>query len=273
MLTILIAVLAGVAGWLAGEILLQSIGWATFLGAVGFIIPTILLNLWNRKRLEKAFQSVQEEIQGDQEALRKQLNQMQNRMGGATKGLQKQIEKKQQAGIRRALEKLEDIQPLYKWNVLAERQVNTMRAQLHYQIGEFEEADKYLAKSFAMDPFTLAMKMARAYKNGDAKKVDKLFKKGRKRFKSEKGELIWALYTWILVKQDRLDEAVKVLADARDKMDSEVLEANWNHVVNGNLKQFSNAGLGDQWYALQLETPKQKRIKQSRSGTGKKRFR
>ncbi|MFW5802992.1 MAG: hypothetical protein ACOCWJ_03655 [Verrucomicrobiota bacterium] len=273
MLTILIAVLAGLAGWLAGQFLLQSAGWATFLGALGFIIPTILINLWNRKRLEKAFQAVQQEIQNDQEALRKQLNQMQNRMGGATKGLQKQIEKKQEAGIRRALDKLDEIKPLYKWNLLAERQVNTMRAQLHYQIGEFEKADKYLAKSFAMDPFTLAMKIARAYKNNDTKKVEKLFKKGRKRFKAEKGELIWALYAWILVKQERIDEAVKVLNDARDKMDSETIETNWNHLVNGNIKQFSNAGLGDQWYALQLETPKQKRVKQSRGAGSKKRFR
>lgn len=272
MLTILIAVLFAVGGWLVGEHALQSTGWSVFLFTVGFIVPTILLNLWNRKRLERAFQSVQEEIQHDQEALRKQLNQMQSRMGGATKGLQKQIEKKQKDGIRRALAKLDEVQPLYKWNVLAERQVNTMKAQLHYQIGEMDEADTYLEKSFAMDPFTLAMKMARAYKHGDDARVEKLFKKGRRRFKAEKGELLWALYSWILVKQDRIDEAVKLLADARDKMDSEVLEANWDALVNGRVKQFTNAGLGDQWFALQLELPKQKRAKQARSG-GKRRFR
>jgi hypothetical protein len=39
-----------------------------------------------------------------------------------------------------------------------------------------------------------------------------------------------------------------------------VLKQNWDHLVNGRIKRFSNAGLGEQWYALQLETPKQQRI-------------
>jgi tetratricopeptide (TPR) repeat protein len=272
MLTILIALALGAAGWLAGAQLLDSTGWAVFLTLVGFIVPTVLLNLWNRRRLERVFQGVQESIQQDQEGLRKQLNQMQSRMGGATKGLQKQVQKKQQDGIRRALGMLDDVKPLHIWNFLAERQANTMRAQLHYQLGEFDQADEYLKKCFVMDPLTLAIKMARAYKRDDPKTVEKLFKKGKKRFKGDQGVLIWGLYSWILVRQDRIDEAVKVLAEAKEKVDNAELAANWDHLVNGRVKQFSNAGLGDQWYALQLELPKQKRVRQSRSG-GKRRLR
>ena len=42
------------------------------------------------------------------------------------------------------------------------------------------------------------------------------------------------------------------------KAENETLKQNWDHLVNGRIKRFSNAGLGDQWYSLLLEEPKVK---------------
>ena len=41
----------------------------------------------------------------------------------------------------------------------------------------------------------------------------------------------------------------------KKKTDDPVLAQNWEHLANKRLNRFSNAGLGDMWYALGLETP------------------
>lgn len=45
-----------------------------------------------------------------------------------------------------------------------------------------------------------------------------------------------------------------------------MLKENYERLVNGKFKQFSNSGLGDAWYALYLEEPKIKpqRVQQQR---------
>ena len=107
-----------------------------------------------------------------------------------------------------------------------------------------------------MDPLILAMKMVRKYKKGDLVEVEKMYNKGIKRFKGDKTTLIYALYSWILVKENKLEEAVVVLDEGKKKTENEVLKANWEHVANNRIKRFSNAGLGDNWYVLALEDVK-----------------
>ncbi len=80
-----------------------------------------------------------------------------------------------------------------------------------------------------------------------------MYNKGIKRFKGDKTTLIYALYSWILVKENKLEEAVVVLDEGKKKTENDVLKANWEHVVNNRIKRFSNAGLGDNWYVLALE--------------------
>ncbi|MBO7622165.1 MAG: hypothetical protein J6T06_16755, partial [Victivallales bacterium] len=111
-------------------------------------------------------------------------------------------------------------------------------------------------KALVMDPLILAMKMVRKYKKGDLVEVEKMYNKGIKRFKGDKTTLIYALYSWILVKENKLEEAVVVLDEGKKKTENEVLKANWDHVVNNHIKRFSNAGLGDNWYVLALEDVK-----------------
>ena len=261
MLTLALGLVAALALALLGMAWLGPV-WASVLGVLGFFAVTIPVNLLTKKRLEAVFTGVQEMIEESQGMLRRKLNRMQNKLTGSGKGLQKELEKQQTASIREALKALDAVKPLRKWSMLAERQTNTLRAQLHYQIKEFEKADEYFRSCLVLDPMTLAMKMARQYKRDEIEAFEKAFRKGVRRFKDEKAVLLYALYSWVLVKQDRVDEAVVLLDKAKESTEDEVLRTNWEHLANGRVRRFSNAGLGDQWYALHLETPKPVRIKQ-----------
>jgi tetratricopeptide (TPR) repeat protein len=267
---VLTLILGLIGGGVVGVLLAWWPGgpwWAASGAVVGFALPVVLLNLWLKKKLEQVFLQVQELLQGTQTTLRRKVNLMQNQFSGSPKVMQKLVEQQQNTSIRDAIKLLEGARPLYKWNFLAERQTNTLRAQLHYQLGEFEDADRYLAKCFILEPVTLAMKLSRQYMTGATKEnLDKAFTKALKRYPYDKGVILYALYSWILVKQERIDEAVKLLAEVKDKAENETLRQNWEHLANGRVRSFSNAALGDQWYALRVETPKPVKAKQQRFG-------
>jgi len=60
-----------------------------------------------------------------------------------------------------------------------------------------------------------------------------------------------------------------LLVKAKDITSDETLAANWGLLANNKDKQFSNAGLGEEWYSLYLETPpmpKQQRIRMNARG-------
>ena len=58
------------------------------------------------------------------------------------------------------------------------------------------------------------------------------------------------------MKQDKTDEAFKVMAEAKKRVENEVIVRNWEALANKKPRSFSNAGLGEMWYALALEEPK-----------------
>jgi len=118
------------------------------------------------------------------------------------------------------------------------------------------------------DPMIAAMKMARYYKRGLNDKVTKVYNSGIKRFKGDKKIILYALYSWILVKENKIEDAVVVLDEGKTKTDSPVLKENWEHLANNRVKRFSNAGLGDIWYSLNLEDIKQIRVRQQATPFG-----
>lgn len=265
----MITLLAGIIGAVVLGSLMSLMDWCgpvwtSVFAVIGFIAATLPVNLWVKKQLEGIFKGVQADMQATQDVVRRKAQAAQNKQMSSTKVLQKQLEKQQAAAIVQAIEKLEVTRPLQKWNFLVEKQVNTLRGQLYFQIKDFDKADQCFKKSLAMDPMTVAMRMVRLYKRGEEAALEKLYTKSAKRFKGEKGTMLHALRSWMLVKEDKVDEAIDILDAARKDTESPILEKNWGHLVNGRLKSFSNAGLGDMWYALHLETPKPVRVKQRR---------
>lgn len=256
MLTLVLGVLGGLLVGTVAQVSLGHVGWAVFGFILGFFSTTISINLWMRKKLEAVFRDVQKQVEEGQDQLRRKINMLQAKNAGGGKGFLRRVEKEQAAGILQAISGLDRVKPFQKWNFLAEKQANTLRAQLYYQIRDYEKADACFDHCLIMDPLTLAMKIARQHAKGNTAQVEKLFKKGIKQYKDEKGTILYALYSWILVQANRSDDALALLSQAKDKTEDATLRINWEHLANGRARHFSNAGLGDQWYALHLEEPK-----------------
>ncbi|MBR4222568.1 MAG: hypothetical protein IKR81_15520, partial [Victivallales bacterium] len=213
--------------------------WTVIFSILAFFIVTLIINLILKKKLEAAFNVVQEKIMASQQIINNKIRAIGMR---ATPKFQKEIENDQAKAIREAINLLDTLKPYEKWNFMVKKQTDTLRAQFHFQLKDFDMADKYFKNALFMDPLTMAMQMTRFYKKNDMKNLEKCFKKGTSRFKDEKGVLIYALYSWILVQQNKIDEAIQILVQAKTRAEHDVLKQNWDHLVNGRIKRFSNAG-------------------------------
>jgi hypothetical protein len=108
------------------------------------------------------------------------------------------------------------------------------------------------------------MKMARQYKNGDVAGAEKTFKRHVKWFKGNRGTLLYGLMSWIYMQQGESEKARQLLVKAKEITADATLAHNWEMLSNNKDSAFSNAGLGDEWYGLYLETPplpKQQRMR------------
>lgn len=233
---------------------------STWIGVGVFFVIQLTVGLIIRKKVNGITGAIQDLMEKTQNKLNRKMAQMQSRPMSSPKAAQQMLEKEQNQALRDALEITDRAKPYFKWNLLLKRQINTMRMMLYYQLKEFKKVDALLQDSFIFDARSVAIKAVRMYKNQDPK-LDKYLAKKCRRFKGDDAVLLYALYSWILVKQEKYDIASAVLAQAKNRLDNPVLNANRENLVNGKVKHFSNANLGEAWYSLYLEEPK---IKQQR---------
>lgn len=260
MFTIIIALLCGAAAGY-GSVLLKCSTTAGILIGVGvFLVIQLCIGIIIRKKINAVIREIQEHMERTQNKLNRRMMQMQSRPMSSPKAAQQLLEKEQNQALHEAINITAKAQPYFRWNVLLKRQINTMRLMLYYQLKDFKKVDSLIPASFIYDSRSVAIKAARMYKNDDPGWENFLAKKCR-RFKGDDAVLLYALYSWILVKQERYDIASQVLAQAKKRVDNPVLNANRENLVNGKVKHFSNANLGELWYSLYLEEPK---IKQQR---------
>ncbi len=261
MLSLLISLIIGTLASVISTIWLTSQGWIITIGSLVFIVGAVLMNRFFGKKLAKLVEEVQGLLGESQQNAVRVMNRFQSKPMGSQKLMQTQIEKVVEKGVLEALELMENAKPLYNWSLLSERQVNTLKMQLNFQIKRFDEVDRLIPSVLVLEPLILAMKMTRQY-HLNSPDLEKTFKKGVKKFKYEKAILIYGLYSWILVKRKEIDKALEVLTEAKEKTDDETIKRNWQNVANNKIHLFSNAGLGEQWYTLHLDKPpKQKASK------------
>lgn len=270
MLSILISAL--VSAVISGALIAfkVSTGMTVFLSSVAFVGTFILVGFLVRKKMAKAQGELQESMQAAQRRMQRRVQQFQSKPGGNVKQLQGQLEMDQKAMLRDGLELTKRLEPFRKWSLLTGRQIATMRLQFHYQLKEFDTVDAILATCgfmrgpMMMEPMAVAMRMARCYQNGDLEGAKKLYRRRIKWFRGDRGALLYGLMSWIYVKAGEPDEARRVLAKAKEATGSDVFVRNWEYLSNDQAKSFSNAGLGEAWYSLYLETPpapKQQRLR------------
>jgi len=245
-------------------------GTTVFFGIVALLAAYYLVGYLVRRKIKAVQNDLQAILVGGQQRISRKIQQVQGKPGVNIKLLQRQIESDQKNIFREALEYTKRFEPLKRWNLLMGRQIATMRLQFLYQLKEFEQVDELLASRglfkgpLLMEPMSVAMKMARQYKNGDMAGVEKTFKRHVKWFRGSRGTLLYALMSWIQVKQGETEKARLLLQDAKESTGDETLTYNWERLCNNKPKSFSNAGLGDEWYGLYLENPpapKQQRVR------------
>ena len=278
MLVLLISIAISAAAILTCNITQASQGTTIFSGLAGFLVSYLLIGFLVRKKITAVQDELQNKMTTHQQRMNRKIQQFQSKPNGNIKLIQRQIEAAQRTACEEALEFSCRLEPFKKWNMLMGRQIATLRLQLFYQLKDFEQVDALFATAglfkgpLMMEAMTVAMKMARQYKNGDAEGAEKTFKRRIKWFRGNRGTLLYGLMSWIFMKQGESEKARQLLNKAKEVTANPTLASNWELLSNRKDKSFSNAGLGEEWYGLYLENPpnpKQQRMRgNGRSGRG-----
>ena len=268
MIGLIISIVAGIVV-AAVFIMPQAIGWGVAFGILMFFVTVLIVHLLISLIVRKDVKRITGKIQGilteNQRKAELRQQQFTRRPIGSPQIMMQILEKEQNESLRKALVECDQLQPLCRWNLMLTWHINTMKVPFYFQLKDFEKLDQSLKKCLMVESQIIAIKMVRLFKNKDSK-LDKFFKKKCSRAKSDSCVLLYSVYAWMLVKQERYEDALKVMVEARKKTDHEVILRNWEHLANNRPKQFSNSGLGQVWYGLGLEEMKQPKVKQRRKG-------
>lgn len=253
-----------------------STGSTSALGVFGFIVPLVVIELIIRKKAAALNTELQEIMQSAQKRMSHKVQMFQNKPGGNIKLLQRQLDADQKVISGRALEFINNFEPLRNWNILMGRQITTMRLQFLYQLKEFDQVDEifamkgFLSKPMLMEPLLVSMKMARQFKNKELEAVEKTFKRRILWFRGYRGTLLYGTLAWVYVKSGEAEKARTLLDKGKEATSDATLTANWEMLSNNKEKKFSNAGLGEEWFSLFLENPPAPKQQKMRAQKGRK---
>ncbi len=246
--------------------------WSSVLGVLGFFIFQLIMGLVMRKKMMSINTKIQDIMQRGQGVIQRKMQAFQSKPIGNMKTMQTLMEKEQAKFINEALIATDELVPFCKWSPMLSKQISTMRMQFYFQLKDYKKVDELVPKAMIFDITSACIKMIRLFKNDKTEELKKSFTKFSKKFKGDESVMVYALYSWILVKKIKdIDTALEVLIEGSKKTSNEILIKNKELLINGKAKQFSNAQLGDAWYGLQLEEPKMQKQRQQRGG-GNRRF-
>jgi len=267
MLTILISLVFGAAVGLSLRLThVSALGWAIAFGVLSVLLPQLGVGLLLRGKVKATMDAVQSILLNGQKKLQHKVNNWQMRPPGSLKQAQMEIERDQRQFIDQALEVSKRLEPLTRWTLMLDRQIATLRMQLYYQAKEFKKVDELLPRCLFLEPVSAAMKLARLHVRGEMAEAEKFFRKQTRRLRYGQGAILYGLYAWMQVQRQDVAGAHKTLIRACEHMENETMKANRDHLANNRVTQFSNAGLGEEWYALGLEQPKVKTQRQRHPG-------
>ena len=258
MIILAIAIFSGVAVGLGlGLTDTTGYGWSTFFGVLTFGIVQALGGYLVQKKVKAAMTAVQAILVAGQKRMQAKVARWQTRPPGSIQAAQAEMMRDQKAFVKEALDATETLHRFDLWVPLMKRQIATAQFQLHWMVKDFKEVDALMPKAIFMEPMMSAMKLARLQMlNAPIEEITKVYTKAVRRLRYNQNVLLAATYSWILVKRGDVDGAFKSLNHALEKSDDAVLKANREHLANNRMAHFTNAGLGEQWYALHLEEPK-----------------
>jgi len=197
-------------------------GWAMgiVLGLLLFFVSFFIISRMLARRLEPRFQAAQKQVQA-----------------GATKA---------------AVQSLEALLPMARWQILLKGQIFAQVGCLQYALGEDKAAHDSLRKASRRSSEAQLFLAALHVRQKDAGQAQKILEDAIAF--NKKQVMLYNVLAWVLLKAGDRKEAIDVLlrAEKADK-NSEATKDNLNRVQNGkklNMKRF-----GMPWYALKLENP------------------
>jgi hypothetical protein len=239
-------------------------GWAIALGFLAFAVGQGLATYLLQRKVKGAMEEVQRIMVEGQKRMQQKVKMWQTRPPGSMKDAQLEMERDQKRIVEQALEASKCLERFNRWVPLMEKQIATLRIQLYWSVKNFKKVDELMPQAIFMEPMMITVKLARLYMlESDIAEMEKFFKKQSLKLRYGQGVALYSLMAWIYVQRNDLDKANKVLIEACEKMENEVVKRNREHLANNHPALFSNTGLGEEWYALHLEQPKMKQQRQS----------
>ena len=232
-------------------------GWSTFFGILAFGVVQFTVGFLVQKRVKAAMTDVQSILVAGQKQMQAKIARWQMRPPGSMQAAQAEMARDQKQYVKEALAATESLHRFDLLVPLMKRQIATAQLQLHWMVKDFKDVDALMDKAMFMDPVTSSMKLARMQMlNAPVEEIEKVYAKSVRRLRYNQNVLPAATYSWILLRRGDADGAFKALNHALEKSDNEVLKSNRDQLANNKTAHFSNAGLGEQWYALHLEEPR-----------------
>ena len=258
MLTIVLAVLVAAGTFCGAKFGLDmGTGWSIFFGVLGFAVFQIVFGIFIRRRVQADMEAVQRIVLAGQKGLQTKMARWQFRPPSSQQAAQRELLEDSKVFVGEAIEKTKGLRKYRLWVPMIERQIATAQFQLYWSVKEFRKVDELLPKVFVIDPTLAAMKMARLYMTDrPTDEIGKVYAKAVRRLRYNQNVLLAACWSWILVKRNDPDAAFKALTEALKSSDDATLKRNHECLMNNRVAHFNNSGLGDKWYALQLEEPR-----------------
>jgi tetratricopeptide (TPR) repeat protein len=167
-------------------------------------------------------------------------------------GLFEEAQKELQAQrFERALLALERGFALAPWQFLVSSQLHSQLGVLLYVRKEFDKALPHLEQSFSRHGIARAMLAVQRWRRKDLAGMEKTFAQAVK--SSKKEGVVWCAYAWVLDKEGRHEEAVKLMGRAAAANPSdEKLKAVLQAMQNDKKPKLGKL-YGEQWYQFHLE--------------------
>ena len=222
MYTVLVALLIGAVTTAIWEVVAVQLGWAfgfgILLGPVVAIASFAIGSRRTAKRIEPRFEQIQRQIQGGNTKL--------------------------------ALNSLEEMLPLAKWQVLLKGQLHAQMGSLCFTIGENAKALEHLEQASPRLADGQLFLASLHYRKGEVAKAKQVLTKAIGY--NKKQVILYNVFAWILNKQGDRDAAIEQLLKClKVEKDNESTKDNLQRLQNGkkmNMKRF-----GMTWYGLQFE--------------------
>ncbi|MBZ0152928.1 MAG: tetratricopeptide repeat protein [Planctomycetes bacterium] len=176
---------------------------------------------------------------------------LQQRLQPVMERMQKQMEAQM---FEAAMQSLESLLPMSKWVPLLRGQVLAQLGMLHHYTGDKQKAVGLLEQASLRAPDARLLLACIVYKNGEVPRALQILQLAAA--VNKKHSLLHNTYAWMLHKNERAEDAQKLLADYLKRQPDDAA-AKDNMLRLQNRTRMTMHSFGMQWFALGLEQPPQ----------------